>query len=135
MPTIKGTAKRDVLKGLAASEKILGLGGNDDLLGNGGNDTLDGGTGKDTMKGGQGNDFYIVDNSGDKVIPDRYHEDRVWVGTFGGSWLTSDRRNGFDDESTDGRTDWLFGLPQTSLVQQGPRQAPLACMRYDRQGS
>ena len=42
--------------------------GNDTIVCGRGDDTLLGGTGADSMRGGAGNDFYVVDNSGDRVI-------------------------------------------------------------------
>ncbi len=56
MPTIRGTAKRDILRGKSIAETILGFAGNDDLYGNAGNDTLKGGAGNDKLFGGTGND-------------------------------------------------------------------------------
>ncbi len=56
--------------GVVENHQTFG-GGNDTITGstaNGGNGVIDGGAGRDTMTGGAGNDFYIVDNSGDKVV-------------------------------------------------------------------
>ncbi len=64
--TGNGLANR--LTGNASGNALYGEGGNDTQDGGAGNDTLDGGTGVDTLEGGAGDDFYVVDQSGDRVI-------------------------------------------------------------------
>lgn len=82
VPTITGTAQKDVLRGTAGNDVIAGLGGNDRIDGGAGDDVLCGDVGADTLAGGAGNDqLYGGDNGmvplfesepvaqGDRLVP------------------------------------------------------------------
>jgi Ca2+-binding RTX toxin-like protein len=65
-----GNDGANMLDGGAGNDALAGAGGNDSLTGGSGDDFLNGGPGNDTMDGGLGNDFYIVDSSGDVILPE-----------------------------------------------------------------
>jgi Ca2+-binding RTX toxin-like protein len=65
VPTITGTAGRDVLTGTAGNDIISAGGGNDIINGMGGNDFLCGGPGSDRLVGGGGNDFLFGEAGSD----------------------------------------------------------------------
>jgi Ca2+-binding RTX toxin-like protein len=58
----------DYINGGAGDDDLFGESDNDSLYGESGDDAMNGGTGADKMTGGSGEDFYVVDNSGDRVI-------------------------------------------------------------------
>jgi Ca2+-binding RTX toxin-like protein len=59
--------------GSIPSTAITGTSGNDTLTGTSHGDLIDGLAGADTMSGGGGNDYYVVDNSGDKVVENAFN--------------------------------------------------------------
>jgi hypothetical protein len=65
IPTIVGSAGRDVLTGTEGDDIISGGGGNDTINGLGGNDFLCGGPGRDRIVGGGGNDFIFGEAGSD----------------------------------------------------------------------
>src|SRR5215207_3632332 len=67
---IIGNEGANVLDGGAGNDALAGAGGNDNLTGGSGDDFLNGGPGNDIMDGGLGNDFYVVDSSGDVILPE-----------------------------------------------------------------
>jgi len=78
--TITGNAAANALEGRAGDDTLKGGDGNDVLYGGSGNDRLDGGQGSDILSDGAGSDTYVVDNTGDTVIEEkfrRYETDTV----------------------------------------------------------
>ncbi|NIZ90614.1 ExeM/NucH family extracellular endonuclease [Kineococcus rubinsiae] len=67
VPTIRGTARDDVLKGTNGRDVIVGLGGNDTITGGNGDDVLCGGAGSDRLAGGNGGDT-LLGGFGDDVL-------------------------------------------------------------------
>jgi Ca2+-binding RTX toxin-like protein len=65
VPTIVGTAGRDVLVGTEGRDIISGGGGNDTINGLGGDDALCGGPGRDRLVGGAGNDMLVGEGGND----------------------------------------------------------------------
>ncbi|MBP1860796.1 calcium-binding protein [Rhizobium herbae] len=63
-----GGAGADTLRGGAGNDTLLGGVDGDKLYGDAGNDRLGGGAGADLMTGGTGDDFYLVTDSGDRVV-------------------------------------------------------------------
>ncbi|MFO1039751.1 MAG: calcium-binding protein [Geminicoccaceae bacterium] len=65
---LDGAEGDDTLRGGTGDDTLTGGAGRDRLLGAAGNDWLEGGPGVDRLLGGDGDDFYIVDETGDRVV-------------------------------------------------------------------
>jgi hypothetical protein len=68
VPTIVGSAKRDVLRGTRLADVISGLGGKDRISGLGGNDVVCAGPGKDKVFGGAGRDRLLGQGGRDLLV-------------------------------------------------------------------
>ncbi|MGY1720667.1 ExeM/NucH family extracellular endonuclease [Blastococcus sp. SYSU DS0552] len=93
LPTIRGTAGRDVLSGTNGRDVIMGLGGDDEIRGRNGDDVICGGAGNDRIAGENGDDVlsggfgddWLNGGNGDDVLIGGPGTDRLDQGRGTGS--------------------------------------------------